>query len=426
MNPEVKFLLYKTKFPYLWGSQLLSQLTIQIVNFLLLISLFEKTNSTIAISFLWIVLAMPAVMIGPIAASLADMVDKRNLLMYSTILQAIAIFIFSFFFERYLYLTYAIAFFYAFINQFYVPAEAASVPRLVPKKRLPFANGLFFMTQQLSIMVGVGMAGILASLLGFEWAIRLNSILMFFAFISVRFLPALPASKKITIESFEEGISKFYGHIVEGYHYIKNTRNVKMPFLLLLSLQVAVAIIVTNLPVIASEIVQINPRYSGILMVAPAGIGAMLATMGIAKQLKSGIRKRKIIEASLLTLSVAVLLIAGLSVMHTSLRLVLALICFAAVGYSYVGITIPSQTFLQESTPKKFTGRVFGNFWFLAAIALVIPTLFSATITEVLGIRTLLVIFAIVVAIVTWVSHRFADKLFYNNGSPVAAQEGNL
>lgn len=409
MKEDINRLIKTTQFPYLWISQLFSQLTIQIVNFLLLISLFEKTGSTVATSFLWIILAFPAILVGPFTAAFADMADKRAMLMYANLIQAITIFVFSFFFERYLYLTYAAALFYSMVNQFYVPAEAASLPVLVPKKNLPFANGLFFLTQQASIIVGAGTAGILADLVGFEIALRITSVFLLIGFVSVSFLPRL-GGKAASIHFFEVGITKFYRRITEGYHYIKNNNFVKFPFLLLLGLQVAIAVLVINLPTFATEVIQISPRYAGAMVVVPAAVGAVYGTTFVTKSLKKGTRKKGIIERSLVSMSAALFLVAFIphSIPHF-FRVVVAVLCFALAGYSYVGVSIPSQTFLQESTSRKFMGRVFGNFWFLASVALVLPVLFSATITEVLGVRMFLVTLSLLTFLVFFVSRKYGE-----------------
>ena len=51
---EFKPLVKNSKFVYVWLSQILSQLTISIMNFLLLIRLFAVTGSPIATSLLWV------------------------------------------------------------------------------------------------------------------------------------------------------------------------------------------------------------------------------------------------------------------------------------------------------------------------------------------------------------------------------------
>ena len=58
-------------------------------------------------------------------------------------------------------------------------------------------------------------------------------------------------------------------------------------------------------------------------------------------------------------------------------------------------VDIPALTFLQESTPTWFRGRVFGNLWFLSSIITILPVLFSGAISEIFGVRTLLSLMAV-------------------------------
>jgi MFS family permease len=85
---DFKF-LKKSKFVYLWTSQVLSQLAINIMNFLLLIRLYERTGSSIATSFLWVAYALPAILIGPIAAASVDLFDRRKMLIAANLMQSI-------------------------------------------------------------------------------------------------------------------------------------------------------------------------------------------------------------------------------------------------------------------------------------------------------------------------------------------------
>src|SRR5260221_13946401 len=123
---DLKYLLKNYKFVSLLISQVLSQLTVNILSFLILIKLFQQTGSTIATSFIWIAYALPAIIIGPIAAAFVDFVDKKIILMVTNLLQALAVLVYAILiYKNLVFLPYAIVFMYSFLNQFYVPAEAA-------------------------------------------------------------------------------------------------------------------------------------------------------------------------------------------------------------------------------------------------------------------------------------------------------------
>ena len=55
-------------FHLLWISQILSQVTVNMMNFLLLAKLFNETGSSIATSLLWVSFALPTIFFGPIGA----------------------------------------------------------------------------------------------------------------------------------------------------------------------------------------------------------------------------------------------------------------------------------------------------------------------------------------------------------------------
>ncbi|MEK7111745.1 MAG: hypothetical protein AAB875_00295, partial [Patescibacteria group bacterium] len=87
---------------------------------------------------------------------------------------------------------------------------------------------------------------------------------------------------------------------------------------------------------------------------------------------------------------------------------------YFAFYFSLVGILIPAQTFLQEATPGGMRGRVFGNFWFLVTIATIVPVIFSGTITELLGIRSLFLILGGLSVAGLMFSRKFGQRIIEN------------
>ncbi len=400
---ELRKVVSNYKFVALWISQILSQLSINILSFVILIHIFNATGSTIASSLLWIAYAVPAIIFGPIAAAWVDFLEKRKILMISNLLQALVVVLFAIFLYRKLvFLSYVVVFLYSLFNQFYVPAESAGLPLYVKEKDLPSANGLFFMTQQSSLVLGFGMAGILDSVLGFRLTLILVSACLFLAFISVSFLPERKPFSKLP-PSFEKGVSKFFEQIVEGYNFIKNNHTVLFPFLLLLSVQVILSVIVVNLPSLSTDILHISPNSSSVFVVVPAGIGAIIGIFGISKLIGKKIRKKDIILGSLGLLTFSILVIAVLIPVITDvfLKVPLEIFLFGIAGLGAVGSLVPSITLLQENTPKDLLGRVFGNFWFLTTVASVVPVLFAATITDLFGVQPLLIFLGLICLFVT-------------------------
>src|SRR3989344_792962 len=387
MLKEFRPVVKNSKFLYLWISQIFSQITINLTNFVLLIKLFSTTGSSIATSLLWVSYALPAIVVGPFGAAIVDMVDRRSVLIITNLLQSLVIFLYALNYTKGIFLLYGATVGYAFLNQFYVPAEAASLPSLVEKKHLPFANSLFFMTQQGSIIVGFLTAGILNHLLGFATTLFVASFFLFLAFVSVSLLPKIQPSEELPVR-FEEGIVNFFERIFQGYKFIKENRHVLVPFLFLLGFQITMATILINTPLIVVDIFRFNLNSGIIFIVISAVLGAVTGSLLISKLLRRGFRKKLVIENSLLLLSLSLLFFTFLvPELGIIMKTLIGGGAIFLAGFSAIGIVIPSQTFLQENTPGGLRGRVFGNFWFLATIATVFPVLFSGAVSELFGVR---------------------------------------
>jgi MFS family permease len=377
--------IFKNKdFLYLWISQFTSQVAVNTLTFLIILQIFNATGSAIASSLVWVTFIIPAVLFGPFAAAFADMVDKKAMLMFTNLFQGLTILIYAFLFQDYLYLAYGVVFTYSFFNQFYIPAELASLPMLVKKENLASANGLFLITYQLGIIVGYGLSGAFSQLVGFRTSFLVAAGLLFAALASVSLLPKL---KEVEKKTLEKGVSLFFNRVAEGYHFIRQNKNVFSAFVIVVTLQVSLAIIMVNLPLMAREILGVSPSLAGLFIVLPAGLGAVLGAI-IVPRLLIKWRKKKMIENSLLLTSAVVWSIV-LLVPETALflRPLITSALSLLVGISFVGIYIPAQTYMQVATPEMLMGRVFGNTWFITTVATVLPVLFSATVSEIFGVR---------------------------------------
>ncbi|HKB88679.1 MAG TPA: MFS transporter [Patescibacteria group bacterium] len=400
MKPGIKSILKTPKFLYLWVSQILSQLTISIMNFLLLAKLYDVTGSTIATSFLWLAFALPAVIFGPIGAAAVDLTSRRKTLMITNLLQALTIFIYLFINQQSIFILYTVVLIYSILNQFYNPAEAAYLPSTVSKENLAQANSLFFLTIQATLIVGFGFAGLIQKLIGFEGVLILSSIFLFAGFVSTSFLTEIKSEKKIPDE-FEKALKTFFDSILEGYEFIKQNKSVLYPLLLILGIQSGLTIIVVSLPVIAQEILNISVNYAGVAIVVPAGIGAVIGSIYIPRLMKVGIRKKILIENSMFLVFVSMAFLAiGVPLLPAFYKVLIAPFVIFLVGIGFVGINIPTLTYVQEVTPSWLRGRVFGNLGFLITIVTVFPVLFSGAISEVFGVRTMLAIMAFTVLLV--------------------------
>ncbi len=399
MKMDLPKILSNKYFVVLWSSQILTQLTINILNFVLIVKIFERTGSAIATSMLWISYTLPAIIAGPIASVLVDILDKKTLLRLSAFFQFLIIFAYSFVFHKSSYLSYFVAAGYSLMNQFYIPSEASMLPYLVDVKNLSLANGLFFITQQASLILGFGSASLFLKILGFRYLLQISSILVLTAFLITSFLPA--KTKSLKKFEFKKAVKKFLDLIFEGYMFIKNEKFVLGPFVILLVMQITMVIILVNAPLIATEVLRLPLRESGFWLVLPVSSGAVLASLIVPRLLKRGLRKIRIVKLSLLSLIFFFLFSVFFHFeKYFTLNKIITFIILPIIGASFLGVVIPTQTFLQEKTPVNFRGRIFGSFWFITTILTVFPVLTSGTITEIFGVRILLFLLSILLGLV--------------------------
>jgi len=410
MINEFKPVINNKNFRYLWTSQIFSQLSINIMNFVFLIKLFEVTGSAISTSLLWIAYSLPAILIGPFASAIVDLTDKRKMLFITNFLQALTIFLYAISPKANIFILYQVVFIYSLLNQFYVPAEAASLPSLLPKKKLTQGNSLFFLTLQASLIVGFAVAGLINHFLGFNNTLFICSFFLFVAFANTFFLPKLVSETKVPNE-FEKAVIKFFSHVLGGYKFIKSERKVLTPVLLLIGFQVALQVLIVEVPIIAQNLLSIPLNSAGLFLLVPAGIGAILGALALPKLIARGWRKKKVIENSLISIGIIILIFTFLiPLLPYWFKTLLSFISVLLLGLAFFGVIVPSQTFLQEKTPKDLRGRVFGNFWFLVTIASVFPVLFSGSIVEILGIKFFLFIISAIAISIYFVSKRFGDR----------------
>jgi MFS family permease len=343
------------------------------------------------------------------------MVSKKKALMITNLLQALVIIIYALLHRVSIFFVFGAVFVYSLLNQFYVPAESSTLPSIVPSKNLPQANSLFFLTMQASTIIGFGVAGLIAQTFGFTVSLYVYAGLLFIAFISTTFLPHSKPAEKIPNE-FEKAIVKFFQRILEGYHYIKDHKNIIAPYIVMLALQVALAILVVNIPRIAVEILHVGYNSSGIYVMVPAATGAIVGSLLLNRLVKKGWRKKKMIEFFLTMIALAFLILTVLvPTLGEISRLVLGVTCSFMIGMAGIGIVIPTQTFLQEITPIDMRARVFGNFWFLSTIVTVLPVIFSGTIAELFGIKILLFLMSMIGVGGLFVSKKYGHH-FLENG----------
>ncbi len=398
----------------IWGSQILSQLTLNLLNFVLILKIFENTHSTVAISIFWFFWSLPAIFLGPFSGVLIDFLGTRKILIFTNLFQALIV-LFYLPVGNSIWPIYSILLIYSFSNQFYFPAEATTLPRAVAKKLLPAANSLFLFTTYATLILGYGLAGPLIKLIGQKFPFILGSLMLVTGAMIVRLLPTKTFSN--ASRQNLSSVASFFRKIKEGYQFIRTNTHVLLPLLLLVCSQIILSVILVMAPALIVKILKIDLLDIGSRLILPIGLGGILGMVTTVKLLAK-IRKIRLINIGLFVLSFSlfllILVVPHLNYVWKTLAVVLLGI---TAGYAFSLFLVPTQTLLQEKTPHNLRGRVFGVLGFMITISAVLPVLFSAVIAEFFGEIWMLLILATLIFILGIVSLKGENIAFRFNRS---------
>lgn len=376
--------LTETEFSKLWISQILSQVSLHLINFLIILKIFEATGSSVAVSLVWLFYALPAVILGPFSGTIIDLASRRKILFTTNAAQAITV-LFYLPAQEAVWPIYSIIFVYALLNQIFVPAEAATVPFLVPKELFAAANTLFIFTIYASFLVGLGIAGPVVKAVGDTTPFVLISILLGLAAFAVYRLPE--EKRKKDVRSPKE----FWDRFVQGYGFIQEKPMVLFPLLLLVSSGILIPIIAVLAPAITVKILGIPLIEASTTLILPAGLGAIVGALLVVRMLRTGrVRKKRLISWGIFLAAVSLLWIS-LVVPSSNNRPFSGGLGTFFLGWAFATTVVPSQTMLQEQTPDELRGRVFGALNFLITSASILPVIFAATLAEFFGEIPLLI-----------------------------------
>ena len=328
-----------------WG-QLISSAGTQMQVVAVAWQVYVLTGSAVALGLIGLVQAIPRLIFSLVGGVLADVLDRRKMLMVievvlastsailaiCTILHVISIAI-----------IYIVVFISASVSAFEFPTRSAVVPTLVPRDQMPNAMALNTVMMQLTLIIGPTLGGFAIGWLGVANTYWIDVISYFVVIGSLLLMvvPRIPAEKRAQV-----GI----GALVDGARFLRSN-----PLILaVLSLDFIANFFGSPralLPVYAQSILHIGPQGLGILLAATS-IGAVALapfTGVIARFRRQG-------------LGVALAVIVwGLSIAAFGISpspLWLGVLFLATAGAADMVSMILRSLVIQLATPDELRGRI--------------------------------------------------------------------
>jgi MFS family permease len=417
-------LLRNRAFLAIWGAQILSQVASNAVTSALIILVAEITHSNTSSSVLILLAVLPAILFGIAGGVIVDRSDRRLVLIITNALRAAAI-VPLLLFGTSLTVVYLVNFLVATVTIFFVPAEAALLPKIVGNRYLMVANSLFTFTFNGAFLVGfIILAPVVVSLFGYEvlWVV----IAFMFAAASILCvtLPtkAPPASEHLSRRVAEMAVAQTATGITEAFHYLRQAPIVTWSLIYIALTYTLVAVAGALAPGFVREVLRVGER-NVVIIVGPAGVG-VIAGLGLLNAVGRRWPRPNAIGTGLLVAGSALLFLAaarpltdffsrvGSPGLGAAFPAFVALIAGTAFvfGLSYALITVPSMTLLQEELPDEIRGRVFGFLNMLVSIFSLIPLIVVGPIADLWGVAPVFVGFAVIVAI-AWIAGKSTREM---------------
>jgi DHA3 family macrolide efflux protein-like MFS transporter len=378
-HPYVRLAL-DSSFSALWTGQLISLIGDRIHQVALAFLILRATDSPIAVGAVFLVATLPNLLFGPIAGTLVDRWDHREVMIVSDLLRAGIVLLIPIAAVTDLVLVYPLVFLVTTISIFFRPAKVAILPRMVAQEDLVPANSALWVSETFADIGGFVLAGLFVALLGSQlplafWVDAVTYVASALLVASIAVAPLARRARVSADRAPEAGMPGagapavteptaqgsvgslgFLGELRDGWRFLRSDA-----VLLANTLQAAVGqfmlgIFLALTPVFAEDSIDRlgfdgAAAYSFIEGAIGAGnlVGGFVIGL-IGTRLALG---KTVILGYVLTGAAVVGLAA-------SGNLYLAIGLSFGAGVGNLAFVIPSQTLVQRRTPIELMGRVLG------------------------------------------------------------------
>lgn len=403
-------LLKNTNFLKIWVAQLASQLAANLLNFALIIRIFELAAHTkyanIAVSLLILAFAIPSIIFAVVAGAYVDHLDRKKVLVITNIARAILI-VFFLVFESNLMIVYLLVFAISIFSQFFTPAEGAALPRLVKKEQFIAANSLFLFTLYSSFVIGYSLAGPIIGTWGSSSIYWVTIVAFVFAAILSFGLPTMrPEAKGLNFAKINEEV---FATIRQSTVKIFKTPQLIFPILNLTIGQVMIGVIAVLAPALAIVIFNQSLTTVSTKLIVPAAMGMVVGAILVGQFFKR-INKIKLINAGIVLVVVGLLSMSFVPQLQALPKFGLIVIFVSLIlGLGNALVSVSAQTLLQLNSTDEERGKIFGTLNMMMNIAASVPVLLAGITADLVSPLTVLTGAGVLIAIYgvyQWVAFR--------------------
>jgi DHA3 family macrolide efflux protein-like MFS transporter len=374
-------LLRDPQFGRIWFIQASTQVGGNMALYALTILVFATTRSNAAVSALVMSFLIPTILLSSFAGVLVDRLDVRWALIFPNAIRtlltlglAVA--------GAYVPILLALNLGISLTTVILTPAEAAMIPRVVPKGQLETAMGIFNLTLQAAFAVGFAFLGpLMVTIAGPSFVLGVVTAFYAAATLATFGLPPAPPVPRER-DTARHALHEPFVQLREGLVAIAGNREVGRPLIHLAAAASLVGVIGVLGPNLAASM-GLDPKDL-IVVVLPLGLGVVGGVFGL-RRFAQGVPRRRAGEIGLITFS---LLAAGISAvgpigLDAGLPVIPIVVVLAfRAGAAYAATTVSAQTALFENMAAAVRGRVFGVLASIVSAASLVPILVAGPLAD--------------------------------------------
>lgn len=402
-----KELLNNREFQKIWGSQIASQLADKFLVYSLLSATYERSAANTQEAVVLLAYTFPSVLLSPIAGVYADRFDKRRMMMLTNFIRGGLILLVPAsalvpYFQHVTWHLLLITLLFSAVGQFFAPAEASSLPFIMPKRSLVTATSVFTLTIVATLVIGLPISSVLVRLLG-QYAPYFVAAALFGGAAVANMSMRTNLSAHTTERPHDIGknwATTMWAEMTETAAFLRNHRPLLKAFGQLgLAVMLIFSLFTLAQGYMKTEL-HLDPRDSYLILVpAATGMAIVAVYLGRGKlAARSGL-----ISYALVVLGVILVLMGTVPALVSQLHIRGALIAFAAFagfffGGAFGAVFIPAVTLLQESTEPEQRGRTFGAMFTVLNLAIAVPLFIAGLAADTFGLKIVFVLMGLLLA----------------------------
>jgi MFS family permease len=366
---------------------------------------YELTGSAMMLAMVGLIQTIPPLVFGPIIGVYLDRFPKKQVMVWVDLIRTLlTLLIPALYGLGVLSLVglFILIFLTSVVSTVFGPALTSAVPSLVRRSELVSANALIQGTNNIGMLLGPAVSGILIALIGAQHVLFVNSatfLISALCLMPIRSNETLGQTQKATLSG------SLLSDLSVGFRFVFRDRSTVFLLVIISALyNLGASAFVFVLPVYATELLHMGPVQLGWLWSA-LGIGMLMASSWLALNPKNDVQSRMHILVGGTTMGGMAVCTLGLL---ESPLIAAGLVTLVGAGAAVLNPVV--WALLQESTPSHLMGRVFTTFSTGSMAAAMVGMSGFGWVADAVGPAASLIGLGLVLLLTAYVATHFARQ----------------